>query len=165
MSEEKLEFIVGQMLAAAGLTVGLAESCTGGLISSRMTDVAGSSAYVIGGVVTYSYEAKALLLGVQAETLLDFGAVSEETALEMARGARRVFEADIGLAVTGIAGPGGGMPGKPVGLVYVALAAADGECCRRHVWDSDRIGNKTRSADAALRLILDYLERSERCCE
>jgi len=165
MSEEKLEVLVGQMLTAAGLTVGLAESCTGGLICSRMTDVPGSSAYVIGGLVTYSYEAKESLLGVQVETLLAYGAVSEEAALEMARGARQVFEADIGIGVTGIAGPGGGMPCKPVGLVHIALAAGDGECCRRHVWDSDRVGNKMRSADAALRLIQSYLQRSDRCRE
>ena len=157
MRNEKLEVVVGAELAAAGLTVGLAESCTGGLICSRLTDVPGSSAYVIGGVVTYSYEAKERLLGVRHETLVTFGAVSEQTALEMARGVRDLFGADIGVGVTGIAGPGGGMPGKPVGLVYIALCAADGELCERRVWDEDRAGNKTRSAEAAMRLIQTYL--------
>jgi len=161
MRNEKLEVVVGAELTAAGLTVGLAESCTGGLICSQLTDVPGSSAYVIGGVVTYSYEAKERLLGVRHETLVTFGAVSEQTALEMARGVRDLFGADIGVGVTGIAGPGGGMPGKPVGLVYIALWASAGVLCARRVWDEGRAGNKTRSAEAAMRLIQTYLGARE----
>ncbi len=162
---EKLEVALGRMLSAAGLKIALAESCTGGLITSRLTDVPGSSAYVEGGVVAYSYEAKERLLGVSHDTLVTFGAVSAETALEMARGVRRVFQADLGVGVTGIAGPGGGMPGKPVGLVYMALSAADRERTEQHVWKSDRVGNKGLSADAALRLIRTYLEGRVQCGE
>jgi PncC family amidohydrolase len=162
---ETLEVALGRMLSAAGLKIALAESCTGGLITSRLTDVPGSSGYVEGGVVAYSYEAKERLLGVSQDTLLTFGAVSAETALEMARGVRSALHADLGVGVTGIAGPGGGMPGKPVGLVYMALSAADWERCERHVWESDRIGNKRLSAEAALRLIQTYLEWRALCDE
>ena len=162
MSGETIEKVVGRTLIATGRSVSLAESCTGGLICSRLTDVPGSSAYLVGGIVAYSYEAKEWLLGVRNDTLVAFGAVSEETALEMAHGARTLFRTDIGVGVTGIAGPGGGMPGKPVGLVYVALTADDWECCERYVWSSDRMGNKRHTADAALRLILRYLEKSGR---
>jgi PncC family amidohydrolase len=162
---EKLEVALGRMLSAAGLKIALAESCTGGLVTSRLTDVPGSSDYVEGGIVAYSYEAKERLLGVSHDTLVTFGAVSAETALEMARGVRRVFQADLGIGVTGIAGPGGGMPGKPVGLVYMALSAADWERTERRVWKSDRVGNKGLSADAALRLIRTYLEGRVRCGE
>jgi len=158
MRDEKLEAVVGRMLAAAGLTIGLAESCTGGLLCSRVTDVPGSSTYLIGSAVTYSNKAKERLLGVRSQTLMTFGAVSAETALEMARGARRIFDADVGLGVTGIAGPGGAMPGKPVGLVYIALSACDGELCEQHIWKGDRLENKSLSADAALRLIQNYLQ-------
>jgi PncC family amidohydrolase len=98
------------------------------------------------------------LLGVSQDTLLALGAVSAETALEMAQGARRELGADIGLSVTGIAGPTGGTPDKPVGLVYIALATPKGERCERHVWDSDRSGNKALSAEAALELLRRYLE-------
>ncbi len=154
---EQIEAVVGRMLLAAGLKIAVAESCTGGLITSRLTDVPGSSAYVEGGLVCYSYEAKERLLGVSHDTLVEFGAVSQETAIEMARGARRAFQADIGVGVTGIAGPAGGMPGKPVGLVHMALSAADGEMCQCHIWDSDRTGNKSLSAEAALELIRTYV--------
>ena len=162
---DKLEAVLGRTLSTAGLKIALAESCTGGLITSRLTDVPGSSSYVEGGVVAYSYEAKEKLLGVSHDTLLTFGAVSAETALEMARGVRHALQADLGVGVTGIAGPGGGMPGKPVGLVYMALSAADWERCERYVWESDRVGNKSLSADAALRLIQTYLTWRARCDE
>jgi nicotinamide-nucleotide amidase len=116
---ESIEVAVGKMLADKKLTLALAESCTGGLVGHRLTDVPGSSDYFLGGIVAYSYEAKEKLLGVHHDTLYDHGAVSPETAIEMARGARRVLGADIGLSVTGIAGPGGGLPDKTVGLVYI----------------------------------------------
>ena len=121
---EPLEVIVGQLLLQHKLTVALAESCTGGLVGHRITDVPGSSAYLLGGIVAYSYDAKELLLGVKHNTLYDHGAVSAETAVEMARGARRALGADIGISVTGIAGPGGGLPGKPVGLGVVIEGVA-----------------------------------------
>lgn len=156
--ERAVEQRVGQLLAKRGLTLALAESCTGGLIGHRITNVAGSSEYFIGGVVAYANDAKERVLGVGHDTLRDDGAVSEQTALEMARGARCLLMADVALAVTGIVGPGGGMPGKPVGLVYIALSARDVERCERYVWPHDRAGNKAASVDAALGLLLAYLE-------
>jgi len=156
---EKLEVIVGRMLAERKLKLATAESCTGGLVGHRLTNVPGSSAYLEGGVIAYSYEAKERLLGVHHDTLYEHGAVSAETALEMARGARKALGADIGIAVTGIAGPGGGLPGKPVGLVYIALSARTYERVEHFVWDSDREGNKAYSAEAALAMLKEFLER------
>jgi PncC family amidohydrolase len=156
---EKLEVIVGHMLAERKLKLATAESCTGGLVGHRLTNVPGSSDYLEGGVIAYSYEAKERLLGVHHNTLYEHGAVSAETALEMARGARKALGADIGIAVTGIAGPGGGLPGKPVGLVYIALSARTYERVERFVWDSDREGNKAYSAEAALAMLKEFLER------
>lgn len=157
-SKSALEAIVGRLLERHGLTLAVSESCTGGLVSHRITDVPGSSAYYRGSITAYSNDVKERLLGVQSGTLDRHGAVSEQTALEMARGVRRALRADIGLAVTGIVGPGGGTPQKPVGLVYVALAAPDGEWVRRHKWGGDRWENKSLSADALLELLRDYLE-------
>lgn len=150
---------LGRLLRAHGLTLALAESCTGGLIGDLITDVAGSSDYFLGSAVTYAYSAKEGILGVRHETLLAHGAVSAETAAEMARGARRIYGADIAAAVTGIAGPGGGLPGKPVGLVHIHLAAADAEIGECHVWGADRMGNKRLSAEAVLALVIRYLGR------
>ena len=150
---------VGRLLMERGLTLALAESCRGGLAGSLVTDVPGSSSYFLGGVVAYAYSAKEAILGVRHETLLAHGAVSAETAAEMARGARRIFGADVAVAVTGIAGPTGGLPGKPVGLVHLHLSAPDAEIGERYVWNSDRIGNKWLSAEAMLRLLVRYLRR------
>lgn len=122
MSKKLLEEQVGQQLLAQGLTIACAESCTGGLLTSRLTDIAGSSAYVMGSVVSYTNRIKETLVGVQHETLLAHGAVSEETAREMAEGIRRAIETDIGVGITGIAGPGGGTKEKPVGLVFIAVS-------------------------------------------
>jgi PncC family amidohydrolase len=108
--------------------------------------------------VAYAYGAKERLLGVRHKTLYEFGAVSEQTAREMARGARSAFSADIGLSVTGIAGPGGGLPDKPVGLTWAAVSARDGFWVERNVWDGDRAGNKSASAVGALALLLKVLE-------
>lgn len=157
---DKLEAIVGRMLAGRKLTLAVAESCTGGLLGHRVTNVPGSSEYFEGGIIAYSYDAKERLLGVHHDTLYEHGAVSAETALAMARGARRVLGTDLGIGITGIAGPGGGLPGKPVGLVFVALSTRDGERVEHFVWDGDREGNKARSTDAALTMLKDYLERS-----
>lgn len=153
---------LGPLLREQGLTLALAESCTGGLIGSLITDVPGSSDYFLGSAVTYAYAAKEKLLGVRHDTLAVHGAVSPETAAEMAQGARRLFGADVAASVTGIAGPGGGLPGKPVGLVHVHLSAPDAEIDERHVWDSDRTGNKWLSALAVLELIVRYLETRPR---
>lgn len=152
-----LEARIGELLRRRKLTLATAESCTGGLVGHRLTSVPGSSDYYLGGVVAYSYDAKERVLGVRHDTLYDFGAVSAETALEMARGARRLLHADLAVAVTGIAGPGGGTPDKPVGLVYIALSSRRQDVYRRFVWNEDRDGNKERSAQAALEMIVEYL--------
>lgn len=156
---DKIEAIVGRMLAERKLTLAVAESCTGGLLGHRITDVPGSSEYFEGGIIAYSYEAKERLLNVHHSTLYQRGAVSAETAMEMARGARTALGADIGVSITGIAGPGGGFPGKPVGLVYIALSARNTERVERFVWDSDRQGNKALSVDAALAMLKKHLEQ------
>nr|MBI2905204.1 CinA family protein [Chloroflexota bacterium] len=157
MPSPSLEAQIGQALAARKLTLAAAESCTGGLVCHRLTNVPGSSVYFLGGVVAYAYEAKEQLLGVHHTTLYDHGAVSKETAIEMARGARRLFGADIAVSVTGIAGPGGGLPNKPVGLTWIALSARDTDLARQFVWQKDREGNKAESAEAALQMAWDYL--------
>jgi len=161
-----LEEIVGRLLTEQGLTIAVAESCTGGLIAHQLTNVSGSSAYFMGGVVAYSNEVKERVLGVSGETLSAHGAVSEETVREMARGARRLFGTDVAISSTGIAGPTGGTPEKPVSLVYVALAAQDFERCERHLWQGDRLAvrltvrleNKQMTAEAALEMLRQYLE-------
>jgi PncC family amidohydrolase len=154
---DQLAAAAGAALGDAHLTLAVAESCTGGRLGDWISNVPGSSSYFLGGVIAYSYDAKEHLLGVQHNTLYEHGAVSRETALEMAHGARRAFRADLAASITGIAGPGGGMPGKPVGLVYIALVARDEERCEHYVWDGDRDANKQRSVEAALQMILDYL--------
>ena len=158
LSEDALEIVVGRLLKQRGMTLAVAESCTGGLVSHRITDVPGSSAYYQGSVTAYSNEIKERVLRVQHATLEQHGAVSAQTAREMARGVRDLFRTDVGLAVTGIAGPGGGMPGKPVGLVYIALSTRDFEHCEQYVWPHNRAGNKATSANAALTLLLEYLK-------
>jgi PncC family amidohydrolase len=155
---EKLEVQIGEALRAQAHTLALGESCTGGLVGHRITQVPGSSEYFLGGVVAYSYEAKERLLGVHHRTLYEHGAVSRETAIEMAHGARLAFGADYGLSVTGIAGPAGGLPGKPVGLTWIAVSSRQGERSEEHVWQGDRQANKERSAEAALLLLLRVLE-------
>jgi len=157
VSDLPIEFQIGSLLTAQPRLITVAESCTGGLIMSRLTDVPGSSAYFPGGFVTYSYEAKQQFIGVRAETLDRFGAVSTQTALEMARGARAAFHADVAIAVTGIAGPGGGTSDKPVGLVYIGLTAPDAEQVVERRWQGTRVQNKEQSAEAALHLLYDYL--------
>ena len=153
-----LELTVGMRLREAGLTVAAAESCTGGLILKRLTDIAGSSAYVLGGVVSYANRVKQHVLGVDADVLAREGAVSEPVARQMAEGVRALLGADVALSVTGIAGPGGGSAEKPVGLTYIGLSAAEGTWVRRFVWTGDRAENRRLSADAAFRLLLDYLD-------
>ncbi len=149
----------GQRLSAESLTIATAESCTGGLLASILTDVAGSSAYMLGGVVSYSNHAKMLLLNVQDATLQAHGAVSAETAAEMAQGVRRLLGSDIGLSTTGVAGPGGGTPDKPVGTVYVHISAPDAEWGEHHIWPYDRSGNKLASVQALLDLTGRYLDQ------
>lgn len=158
MAELQVEAQVGALLAARKQTVCTAESCTGGLVASLLTDVPGSSAYVLGGVVAYANEAKEQLLGVPHDLLLAHGAVSEPVAEAMAIGALARFGADYALSLTGIAGPGGGTAEKPVGLVYIGLAVRGGPVeVRRFVWTGGRVANKQASAAAALAWLLEVL--------
>jgi PncC family amidohydrolase len=150
------ETILGELLAGRSLAV--AESCTGGALAARVVAVAGSSRYFVGGVVTYSDDAKRRLLGVPTELLATEGAVSEGTARWMARSVRALLGADVAVSTTGIAGPGGGTPTKPVGLVYVALSSAAGELCTRNVWAGDRSVNIELSVGEALRLLCEHLK-------
>jgi len=149
---------LGELLRERGLTLALAESCTGGLIGDRITNVAGSSDYFLGAIVSYAIDAKINLLGVSDDTLNEHGAVSAQTVKEMAHGARHVLGADIGLSVSGIAGPGGGTTVKPVGLVWFGLSAEDGSWTQEKRFHGDRIEVKNKSADEALRFLLSYLQ-------
>ncbi len=161
MADRVLRPLVERLQAvcvATQLRVAVAESCTGGRVGDALTDVAGSSAYVAGGVIAYADSAKEALLGVPRQVLEAHGAVSAQVASAMAAGARLRFGTDLAVAVTGIAGPGGGTPAKPAGLTYVAVADAAGATVRRFTWAGDREANKASSAQAALELLL---ERSE----
>jgi len=150
---ETLEAVVARQLLAKELTLALAESCTGGLISHRLTNVPGSSGFLERGFVVYSNRAKVEEVGVSQSTLDRFGAVSEETAKEMSEGARKKARTDLAVAVTGIAGPGGGTQVKPVGLVYMSLASAGDTIVQRHLWKGTREQIKNRAALMALRLL------------
>ncbi|HET9913941.1 MAG TPA: CinA family protein [Anaerolineales bacterium] len=152
-----LETQIGRLLQERGLKLVLAESCTGGLLGSRITDVPGSSEYFLGGVVAYAYEAKADLLGVSWDTLNTKGAVSRETVLEMARGIRNSMKANIAISVSGIAGPGGGTPEKPVGTTWIGLITDEGEWTQIFQFSGNREENKVSAVNAALKLLLGYL--------
>jgi len=158
--KESLEIQLGTWLRQKGLKLATAESCTGGLIGHRLTNVPGSSDYYLGGVVAYAYEAKVAALGVSWETLHTHGAVSRETVLEMARGACRLLTADLAVSVSGIAGPGGGLPNKPVGTTWLGLATPSGEWARLYCFSGDREQNKLSSSEAALQFVIDYLAES-----
>ena len=153
-----LEIQVGRLLQERGLKLVAAESCTGGLLGSRITDVSGSSEYFLGGVVAYSYQAKVDLLNVAWDTLNTKGAVSRETVLEMARGIRNLMGGDIAISISGVAGPGGGTPEKPVGTTWIGLVTDKGEWAQVYQFSGDREKNKVSAADAALTLLLDYLQ-------
>jgi PncC family amidohydrolase len=142
----------------AGLGVAVAESCTGGRVLDALTDLPGASAYVAGGIIAYADAAKEALLGVPRAVLEAHGAVSAQVAVAMAEGVRARLAADVAVAVTGIAGPGGGTPAKPVGLAYVAAADAAGSAVRRLAWSGDREANKAASTWAALELLLERAE-------
>ncbi len=158
MQNNTLEEQVGSLLRQHQWTISTAESCTGGLILHKLTNIAGSSDYVLGGVVAYSNQVKQNILHVKQGTLIAHGAVSEQTAAEMVVGVRELLKTDVALSVTGIAGPGGGTPSKPVGLTYIGLAAPnDVLIIKRHVWEGDRIAVKEASALAALELVLATL--------
>jgi len=154
--ESPLEEQVGELLRSRGLKLATAESCTGGLIADRITNIPGSSDYFAGGIVAYANSVKIHTLGVSAETIERQGAVSREIAIEMARGARLRLAVDLAVSVTGIAGPGGGLPGKPVGTTWIGLSAVEGDWARLFTWQGNREENKASSAEAALDLILAY---------
>ncbi|MGE5073933.1 MAG: CinA family protein [Anaerolineae bacterium] len=153
-----LEERVGDLLRQRGLKLATAESCSGGLLADRLTNVPGSSDYFVGGFVSYAYEAKVASLGVSWDTLHKYGAVSAETVLEMARGACRVLEADLAISISGIAGPGGGLPNKPVGTTWFGLVTPEGEWTFLHRFEGDRLQVKAQAAEIALQLISDYLQ-------
>jgi PncC family amidohydrolase len=153
---------VAEALRDRGLTLVLAESCTGGLMASMLTDLPGASSYLTASLVTYSDRSKVDLLGVQLSTLERNGAVSEETAVEMARGAREATGADVAVAVTGIAGPSGGSESKPVGLVHFAVDLGGEVTVERRVFGGDRLTIKRTAAEHGLGMLQERLEGAGR---
>ena len=149
----------GRLLQARGWRAAVAESCTGGLVGHLLTEIAGSSAWFLGGVIAYADSVKIGMLGVPEAVIREHGAVSAPCAAAMAEGARRVTGAEVGVAITGIAGPSGGTPAKPVGTVYIAVATPAGTTTAHHVWPGTRSENKEESARAALALLQALLER------
>lgn len=156
--DDLIEAVIGSKLRKEGLRLAVAESCTGGLIGHRITNVPGSSTYYLGSVTAYAYEAKVRLLGVKWKTLEVYGAVSVETVTEMAIGVRRALASDLGLSVSGIAGPGGGTPEKPVGYVCLGLSGPRDSFTKTHHFEGDRLAVKNQSAEAALKFLLDCLD-------
>lgn len=154
-----IEARVGRMLVKSKMTIAIAESCTGGLISNRITNIPGSSKYFLIGIVAYSNRIKENVLGVPAHLLQKYGAVSEEVALEMAKRVRLLARADIGVGVTGIAGPAGGTKAKPVGLVYIGLAANKKRIVKKFLFKGSRRQIKLRASQAALNLICAHLSQ------
>jgi len=147
---------VAKLLKEKKLTISTAESCTGGLLAHMLTNVPGSSEYYKGGVVAYSNEAKICMLHVRRATIEKYGAVSEQTAYEMADGAKREFDTDFAISTTGVAGPTGSEK-KPVGLVYIGFANPYGIEVREYKFEGDRLQNKQQFANAALKILLDFL--------
>ena len=152
-----LEQEIGDWLRQKGLTLGAVESASGGLISHRITNVPGSSDYYKGSITSYSNDVKIKVVGVKAETLSQYGAVSPQVAEEMAAGGRKVLGVDICIADTGVAGPAGATPGKPVGLFYLGLSYRGGTFSRKHNFQGSREQNKESAAEAALAWLKEYL--------
>ena len=155
--EHTVEAEIGALLQQHRLTLALAESATGGLVAARIVNVAGSSAYFKGGVVAYDNLVKESVLGVRGETLAPDGAVSEATAREMAEGVRKLMGADIGASDTGIAGPTGATPTKPVGLFYLGLATPDGARVQEYFFSGNRTEIRQQAAQRVLAMLRDYL--------
>jgi nicotinamide-nucleotide amidase len=164
--EFELEERIGKRLGKRGLKLAVAESCTGGLIGHRLTNVAGSSDYFLGGVMAYANEIKQHLLGVPYQTLVQYGAVSRETVIQMAIGVRRMmaaipgYERTLGLSVSGIAGPGGATPSKPVGLVWIGLSTPEGDQAWEHHFTGSRVNIKEQAAEQALQHLAEYLKEN-----
>ena len=148
---------IGKKLKKMGKTLSIAESCTGGLLGHIITSIPGSSDYFMGGLISYNDRIKIEKLGVSRVSLKKFGAVSEIVAKEMAKNVRRIFKTDYGIAITGIAGPGGGTPRKPVGLVYIAVSSAKKIICKEYRFRGSRTQIKSLSANAALTLFSSFL--------
>jgi PncC family amidohydrolase len=157
--EAEIARLIREYQAKTGklLTIGTVESATGGRIADRITNVPGSSDYFKGSVVAYSNEVKVALLGVKKATIENYGAVSEQTAREMAQGGRKLLNVDICVSDTGIAGPSGGTLEKPVGLFYLGLAARDESLIQKHAFPGNREENKRDAAEAALNMLKQYL--------
>lgn len=155
-----IEQKTGELLLDKGFTISAAESCTGGLFTGRLTEVAGSSAYVKGSIVSYTNEIKTELVGVRSETLAEYGAVSEHTAKEMAEGVRDVIGTDIGVGITGNAGPGAS-EGKPVGLVYIAVSGAAGVVVSENHFEGDRASVREKTVNKALEMLCEYIDLEE----
>jgi PncC family amidohydrolase len=157
--EAEIAWLIREYQAKTGklLTIGTVESATGGRIADRITNVPGSSDYFKGSVVAYSNEVKIAVLEVKKATIENYGAVSEQTALEMARGGRKLLDVDVCISDTGIAGPAGATPEKPVGLFYLGLAARDASLSQKHVFQGTREDNKRDAAEAALNMLRQYL--------
>lgn len=158
---ERLPDMVGQMLCAKGYTISCAESCTGGLLTSTLTDVPGSSAYVMGSVVSYSNDVKSRILHVAEGTLAAHGAVSPETARAMAEGVRNLMQTDVGVGITGIAGPGGGSPEKPVGLVYIAVSTLGKTSVEKNVFSGVRAEIKRAAVNKALAMVQEMIREMD----
>ncbi|MGI6368872.1 MAG: CinA family protein [Anaerolineae bacterium] len=149
---------LGRLLVARGWMLATAESCTGGLIGHLLTELSGSSDFFTGGIISYSNEVKIHLLGVSEEDIRRHGAVSAQVARQMAQGARRVTGAQVAVSVTGIAGPTGATPDKPLGTTFIGLSSPLGELTEQHQWPLDRTGNKLCSARRALDLVIELLQ-------
>ena len=146
-----------ELFSGRNLTLATAESCTGGLIANRITNISGSSKYFERGVITYSNQSKIELLNIPFQVIEEYGAVSQETAVAMAEGVRNLAKTDLGLAVTGIAGPTGGSPDKPIGLVHIALVSSKGIEHKKYKFCGSRLEIKKQTADEALKLLLNYI--------
>jgi PncC family amidohydrolase len=155
--EIRLEEEIGALLQQHGLTIAVAESATGGLISHLITNIPGSSDYFRGAVVAYDNEMKVKVLGVRRQTLARYGAVSYQTGEEMAQGVRRLMHASIGLSDTGVAGPAGATPEKPVGLFYIGISSDIGTSVAEHTFDGERLENKRSAAEMALTMLKEHL--------
>lgn len=149
---------LASLLLKKGATMSCAESCTGGMIGAAITDASGSSAYFMGSAVTYSNEAKISILGVSETTLMEHGAVSAETAAEMALGASKAFSSDYSVAVTGIAGPGGATDAKPVGLVFISVSDGCRTVTARNLFEGGRAEVRGQTVDAAISLLTDFIK-------
>lgn len=156
LDNDTIEANIGRILAEKQLTIALAESCTGGLITSRITDISGSSNYLMGSIVCYTNEIKSNFVGVPPQIITDYGAVSHQTAVLLASGIRQKFTATLGMGITGIAGPTGATPTKTVGTVYIAIDGPNGIQCKKHTFNGQRTAIKYRISQAALHMLRQY---------